>query len=57
MTASPEAKDRIRIAAGTTASPKLRVALETVADGPEDEEAIAEAIAALESGDEAKRAS
>ena len=48
MAGAPDVRDRIRVAAETTASPKLRIALETVAEHPEDEEAIAEAIEALE---------
>lgn len=46
--ADPEIKERIRIAASTTASPKLRVALEHAANDEEDDAALEEALAALE---------
>jgi hypothetical protein len=40
-------RDRLRITASTTASPKLRIALERAAD-PSDEAALVEALAELE---------
>jgi hypothetical protein len=51
LAGQPEAKPRIRVAATTTASPKLRIALERVIEAPDDEEAIAEAIAEVEAGE------
>lgn len=44
--ADPDAKRRVRVAAQASASPKLRVALERIAEA-EDEEAVAEALRAL----------
>ncbi len=44
----PDALERVRIAAETTAARDLRSALLRVADCPEDEEALAEVIATLE---------
>lgn len=40
-----EAKERVRIAAQTCADPKVRIALERVADGTEEDAAIEEALA------------
>ncbi|NUO49549.1 MAG: hypothetical protein HOV80_11900 [Polyangiaceae bacterium] len=51
LAGQPDAKPRIRVAATTTASPKLRIALERVADAPDDEQAIAEAIAEVEAAE------
>ncbi len=51
LAGQPEAKPRIRVAATTTASPKLRIALERVMETPDDEQAIAEAIAEVEAGE------
>ncbi|MBL9022725.1 MAG: hypothetical protein JNL21_11035 [Myxococcales bacterium] len=53
MAGAADAKDRIRVAAGTTASPKLRIALETVAERPDDDDAIAEALGELEAEERA----
>lgn len=53
LAGQPDAKPRIRVAAGTTASPKLRIALERVAETPDDEEAIAEVIGELEASEDA----
>jgi hypothetical protein len=39
---------RVRVAADASASPKLRVALETIAAASDDDEAIEEAVRALE---------
>lgn len=50
---APNERERIRIAAGTTVSPKLRVALEQVADGQVEEPAMEEALAELEAEDAA----
>ena len=45
-----EDRARLRIAAEATASPRLRIALDRVAEGA-DEEALAEALAAVETGE------
>lgn len=45
-----DARARVRVAAETTASDKLRIALDTVAGSDDDEEAIAEAVDALDVG-------
>jgi hypothetical protein len=42
----PEAGARIRVAAEACAEPKLRVALESIAAGEEDDRAVEEALAA-----------
>jgi hypothetical protein len=48
-TPEPTAKERIRVAAESSASPKLRVALTRIAEAPPgDEEALAEALAELD---------
>ncbi len=44
----PEVHRRVRVAAETTASPKLRVALDRIVESPADEEEAAEALEALE---------
>lgn len=52
----PEDRERIRIAAQESASPKLRIALDAIAKGVEDEEeivALAEAVSAEEGAEEA----
>ncbi len=54
LAGEPDATARVRVAAGPTASPKLRIALERVADSPEDEAAIADAIAELEASSTAE---
>lgn len=46
-----QSRERVRIAADTTASPRLRVALETIASAAPDDAAIGEALAALEAED------
>lgn len=45
---SPQTRDRIRVAASATASPRLRVALERSLDPRDDPDSVAEALAALE---------
>lgn len=49
--AAPDAKKRVRIAARTTASPKLRVALERVSADDATDEAVAEALADLDAAE------
>ncbi len=51
--AQPSARARIRVAAETSVSPKLRVALDTVAEGAPDDALIE---AAIEDGAESSRA-
>ena len=45
---SPGARDRLRVAAETTASPALRIALERVASEDANDEALGEALGALD---------
>jgi hypothetical protein len=46
----------LRVAADTTANPKLRIALDQVADDADcDEERLAEALEALERAEQKKR--
>jgi hypothetical protein len=49
--AAPDAKRRVRLAARTTASPKLRVALERVSADDATDETIAEALADLDAAE------
>jgi hypothetical protein len=47
--AAPAERERIRIAAASTASPRLRVALERAAEGGEDDAPLVESLSELES--------
>ena len=47
-TATPDQRERIRIAADRTVDPELRIALERAIDEEAEDEAVAEALEALE---------
>lgn len=44
----PAGADHVRVAAQACADPKMRIVLESVADGAEDDAAIAEALGAAD---------